>query len=62
MSQKQRAKKTVLDYYRRFDSTPENIVEDLLFEVMHPEIFGEGMILLMNNLVPRQCQTNSGDR
>ena len=42
MSQKQRAKKTVLDYYRRFDSTPENIVEDLLFEVMHPEIFWRG--------------------
>ena len=42
MSQKQRAKKTVLDYYRRFDSTPENMVEDLLFEVMHPEIFWRG--------------------
>ena len=42
MSQKQRAKKTVLDYYRRLDSTPENIVEDLLFEVMHPEIFWRG--------------------
>ena len=42
MSQKQRAKKTVLDYYRRFDLTPENIVEDLLFEVMHPEIFWRG--------------------
>ena len=42
MSQKQRAKKTVLDYYRRFDSTPENIVEDLLFEVMYPEIFWRG--------------------
>ena len=42
MSQKQRAKKTVLDYYRRFESTPENIVEDLLFEVMHPEIFWRG--------------------
>ena len=42
MSQKQRAKKTVLDYYRRFDSTPENMVEGLLFEVMHPEIFWRG--------------------
>ena len=42
MSQKQRAKKTVLDYYRRFDSTPENMIEDLLFEVMHPEIFWRG--------------------
>lgn len=42
MSQKQRAKKTVLDYYRRFDSTPENMVEELLFEVMHPEIFWRG--------------------
>ena len=42
MSQKQRAKKIVLDYYRRFDSTPENMVEGLLFEVMHPEIFWRG--------------------
>ena len=42
MSQKQRAKKTVLDYYQRLDSTPENAVEDLLFEVMHPEIFWRG--------------------
>ena len=42
MSQKQRAKKTVLDYYQRLDSTTENTVEDLLFEVMHPEIFWRG--------------------
>ena len=42
MSQKQRAKKTVLDYYQRLDSTPESIVEDLLVEVMHPKIFWRG--------------------
>ncbi len=42
MSQKQRAKKTILDYYQRLDSTPENTVEDLLVEVMHPEIFWRG--------------------
>ena len=42
MSQRQRAKKTVLDYYQRLDSTPENTVEDLLFEFMHPEIFWRG--------------------
>ncbi len=42
MSNKQNAKKLVQDYYSRLDSTSYNRVEELLVDIMHPEVLWRG--------------------
>ena len=42
MSIKQRSKKIIKELYQKLDSAPENIVEDVLIETMHSDIFWRG--------------------
>ena len=42
MNNKQTAKKLVQDYYRRLDSASDNRVEELLVDIMHPEVLWRG--------------------
>ena len=42
MSIKQRSKKIIKELYQKLDSAPENMVEDVLLETMHPDVFWRG--------------------
>ena len=74
MNNKQTAKKLVQDYYRRLDSASDNRVEELLVDIMHPEVLWRGYHpfneqvgpkavaeQFWNRLVQKQLQNNFGD-
>ncbi len=42
MSIKQRSKNIIKEFYQKLDSVPENMVEELLIEMMHPDVFWRG--------------------